>query len=603
MCEFKIKKNKIMYDTAFTGVFSKGNKLIIRYPMYSEDLSFSFYANKKPFVLSDSLFSITLKKEDYKGGIAAVTIELNGCDVLPYAYVLSKGDMPVADPYTKELTEEGSEYFNRIVPLKCHKSQGSTIKVKDLVTYCIHVKGFTASCEALQEKAGTFEGIIQKLDYLKKLSVNCIELMPAYEFKSQEDEPGVRTIDFAMKHCFDTERKETKSVNYWGYKPGFYMAPKAAYAGGESASESFMKLSNALHKARMKLVMQLYFPESVPISYIREVLHFYVLYYGVDGFHIYGNSNVPELFAGDAILQNTILILNDFSKERYYSLTGKDPLLKERIAILNLEDRNTLRRVLKSDAGSLQDYIAFCRTPVIDYPRSVYITSHDGFTMHDLVTYNRKHNEANGELNRDGEDYNCSWNCGEEGETEDMHVNYLRMKQIHNIQKMLLMNRGMLYLMMGDEVRRSQKGNNNPYCQDNAISYFDWNFGKIQSDTLKEFIRLMKLRTSLKLWNADEDYALFNAIDKTNPDLSFHSKRSFCIGSGDEYSIGMLYSDAGNTVLVAYNFGWKSAQISLPSLIKAGHFRFAGGIHRDGAMMKDQTLVLRPRSSCILIYD
>ena len=248
---------------------------------------------------------------------------------------------------------------------------------------------------------------------------------------------------------------------------------------------------------------------SVVRRLIVDCMHFWVQAMHVDGFRFDLASVLSRDSAGsplseppllweiesDPILAGTKIIAEPWDAAGLYQLGS---FIGNRWAVWNDQFRDDVRRFVKGDPGMIQKLAA----RIVGSPdivpageqlvgRSInYVTCHDGFTLHDLVSYDRKHNEANGEANRDGTDDNHSWNCGVEGDTDDPLVLSMRERQAKNLLTILLCSQGTPMLLMGDEIWRTQHGNNNAYCQDNASSWFDWNGLERQSDMLR-FVRLM----------------------------------------------------------------------------------------------------------------
>ena len=196
-----------------------------------------------------------------------------------------------------------------------------------------------------------------------------------------------------------------------------------------------------------------------------------------------------------------------------------------------------------------------------------FITCHDGFTLNDLVSYNEKHNEANGEDNRDGSNDNCSWNCGEEGSTANTEVEALRLRQIKNFWTILLLAQGTPMILMGDEIRRSQQGNNNGYCQNNELNWFNWEATKTNSDLLCFVKGLIKFIQSLEIFQQERILSLHT--NQNFPYIIWHGKE---LGQPDwsEYSHSLAFTLhhplAHELIHVILNAYWQPLTFQLPSL-------------------------------------
>ena len=205
-----------------------------------------------------------------------------------------------------------------------------------------------------------------------------------------------------------------------------------------------------------------------------------------------------------------------------------------------------------------------------------FITAHDGFTLYDLVSYNSKHNEANGENNQDGVNDNLSWNCGVEGETDDRRVQDLRQRQIKNFATLLLISQGVPMLVMGDEVGRSQQGNNNAYCQDNEISWFDWDLPRKNADLLRFWQMLLARRRHFKELLRPRFFT--GAINERGlPDITWHGTQLNAPGWQDPEARALAFTLAGfggdPDIHVMMNMYWESLEFQLPSLPGYGWYR------------------------------
>ena len=398
------------------------------------------------------------------------------------------------------------------------------IPLERLFLYEVHVKGFTAHPSSKVAKPGTYLGFVEKIPYLKDLGVNAVELLPVHErydddfllSKGLTNYWGYNTIGFfapessyssrSSPACQVTEFKTlVRELHAAGIEvildvvfnhtgEGNELGPTISFRGIDNQTyyaltgtrehpyRSYMNFTgcgNTLDISAapvIRLVMD-------SLRYWAEVMH-------VDGFRFDLASVLGREKAGfertsgffdtvsqDPALQRVKLIAEPWDIDTYQ--LGNFPV---DWCEWNGRFRDTARRFLKGDRGMVRDLgWRFTGSADIygDDGRSAYnsinfITCHDGFTLHDLFSYNGKHNEANGEGNRDGTEENASWNCGMEGETTDPGIISVRMKLAKNAMCMLLLASGTPMILGGDEMLRSQGGNNNAYCQDNAISWFDW---------------------------------------------------------------------------------------------------------------------------------
>jgi isoamylase len=398
--------------------------------------------------------------------------------------------------------------------------------MSETIIYEMHVGGFTRAPSAKVRQPGTFDGLVEKIPYLKSLGITAVELLPVFQF----DDAEARVVDGRPLR------------NYWGYSTVAYFAPHPGYCvEPESGSHlrDFRDMVKALHRAGIEVILDVVFnhtdegnhqgpvfsfkglgntiyyylsPEdrqyyydfsgcgntlncNHPIveKFVLDCLRFWVRDMHVDGFRFdeasvlsRGQDGRPLPFPPvlwhvelDDVLAETKVIAEAWDAAGLYQV-GHFP--GYRWAEWNGRYRDAMRRFVRGDAGIVGDvagrlsgsadlYESRRHQPVNSIN---FIVAHDGFTLNDLVSYNQKHNKANGEGGSDGIDDNLSWNCGVEGPSSDAAIERLRDQQVKNFAALLLLSQGVPMFVMGDEVRRSQSGNNNAYCQDNELGWFDW---------------------------------------------------------------------------------------------------------------------------------
>jgi glycogen operon protein len=393
----------------------------------------------------------------------------------------------------------------------------------ETVIYELHVRGFTChpSSAVPSAKSGTYAGLIEKIPYLKDLGVTAVELLPVFQFDPQ-DAPegrvnywGYQPVSFFAPHHAYSSRKEplgvldefrdmVKALHRAGIEvildvvfnhttEGGQGGPTLCYRGlandfyyilekDKSRYADYTGCGNTLN-ANQPIVRRL----------IQDSLRYWVTQMHVDGFRFDLASilsrdeagralpNPPVLWdiESDPLLAGTKLIAEAWDAAGLYQVGS---FVGDTWQEWNGRFRDDVRRFLKGENGSVSRVASrLLGSPDIygreerEAEQSVnFVTCHDGFTLNDLVSYNQKHNEANGENNRDGSDDNLSWNCGAEGPTNDPAIEELRDRQVKNFFALELLSAGTPMLLMGDEVRRTQRGNNNAYCQDSDISWFDW---------------------------------------------------------------------------------------------------------------------------------
>lgn len=535
--------------------------------------SLLFYQKGSPQVVKE----IPLPRKDRVGNVSSILIQ--GLDAGKYEYNYYIDGQVVQDPYARALTgrsvfgvqEEscgGHEVRCRLYENLADIPETIYIPYQDMILYKLHVRGYTSQRNSRAKDKGTFSGLVQKIPYLKELGITSIELMPAYDF--EECTVSAPAVGQNQIRCLD--EKETVRLNFWGYTGGFYFAPKAAYCAGDDPAAEFRAMAAALHEAGMELLMELYFDNGTDPIFIIDVLRFWKLTYGVDGFHLLGEIPI-EIVARDALLWDTKLLYHGFDTDSIYS--GKK-LKRKMLAEYNLSYMETMRRFLKGDEDQVSGVIRHIKHNPTAHGVINYMTSQDGFTLNDLVSYDYRHNEDNQEHNRDGSAYNYSWNCGAEGSTRKLSVLELRRKQMQNSILFMVLSQGVPMIYSGDEIANSQNGNNNAYCQDNQIGWIEWSRSKRSEEMLAFTKAAIAFRKAHRVLHAahqvrDTDYRSFGV-----PEISFHSQRAWVPNlESSSRQLGIMYcgayagelKDAANDYLyLAYNMHWEEQEFALPKI-------------------------------------
>lgn len=495
-----------------------------------------------------------------------------------------------------------------------------SIPMEDLIIYELHVRGFTMDESSGVKHHGTFEGLREKIPYLKELGVNAVELMPIFEFDEMRD---VRLID------------ENELIDFWGYNPVSFFAPNTSYCSSMEYNREGLELKTLikdLHDNGIEVILDVVFNHTAegnefgpcfsfkgfdnniyymltpdghyynfsgcgntlncnhPVvrDMILECLRYWVIEYRVDGFRfdlasILGRNDDGTLLsqppllrslAFDSILGNVKLIAEAWDAGGLYQV-GSFPSWK-RWAEWNGRYRDDMRRFLKGD-----DFLAQTAAARITGSPDLYdpayrggnasinfLTCHDGFTLYDLYSYNQKHNEANGWGNTDGADDNNSWNCGVEGETDDPAILALRKRLMKNACAVLLCSRGTPMFFSGDEFADTRYGNNNPYCQDNLISWLDWSLLKKNKDLFDFFQYMIQFRKDHPVIRKDLEPSYLGV-----PAMSTHGptpdETNF---SGDSHVVCVRFAGYNEAtqkedlVYLAVNSGWFPVTLTLPEL-------------------------------------
>ncbi|MBD2101930.1 glycogen debranching protein GlgX [Leptolyngbya sp. FACHB-261] len=487
------------------------------------------------------------------------------------------------------------------------------------VIYELHVDAFTRhpNSGVTPEKRGTYAGLIEKIPYLQQLGVTAVELLPIHEFDEQDAPPGLKnywgysTIGFFAPHQGYSSRPEPM-----GAMDEFRDLVKALHRAGIEVilDVVFNHTAESDHKGptlsfRGLANQAYYILEPDPTYYsnysgcgntlkanhpmasrmIVDSLHYWVSEMHVDGFrfdlasvlsrdemgHPIPNPPVLWVIETSPILAGTKVIAEAWDAAGLYQVGGWFVGTADRFAEWNGPYRDEVRSFIKGDTGTikrLSDRILGSPDlyPRLDYEpsRSInFVTCHDGFTLNDLVSYNVKHNEANREDNRDGSNDNHSWNCGVEGPTDDPEIDALRLRQIKNCFTILLCSQGTPMLSMGDEVRRTQLGNNNTYCQGNELSWFDWSATERQAGLLRFVQGLIRFTQSLEIFRQEslltvtygshEPHIVWHGVKLGEPDWSANSH---------SVAFSLRHPQQEEHLHIILNAHWQSLKFELPLL-------------------------------------
>lgn len=487
------------------------------------------------------------------------------------------------------------------------------------VIYELHVGGFTSHPNSGLDpkKRGTYAGLIDRIPYLKSLGITAVELLPVQQFDAQ-DVPlnypvlsnywGYSPLGFFAPHqAYSSQSDPLRGVDEFRdmvkqlHRAGIEVILDVVFNHTAEGNDHGPTLSFRGLENRSYYILQEDLSQYADFSgcgntfntnhaigryLILDCLRYWVSEMHVDGFRFdlasvmsrdeSGNplNNPPILWAieSDPMLAGTKLIAEAWDAAGLYQVGS---FIGDRFAEWNGKFRDDVRRFIRGDEGTIPALAArilgspdVYLDPSREPNRSIhFITCHDGFTLNDLVSYSNKHNEANGEENRDGMSENFSWNCGLEGITSDPDVNRLRLQQIKNYFTILLLSQGTPMILMGDEIRRTQFGNNNAYCQNNASSWFDWSAVSEQEKLLRfvtgliQFIQTCSLFKQEKLLSTTiqnkHPYIVWHGIHLHDPDWSHPS-----------HSLAFTLHDAktGSHLHVMLNAYWEPLMFDLPEI-------------------------------------
>lgn len=434
----------------------------------------------------------------------------------------------------------------------------------EMILYKLHVRGYTKQAKISPKKRGTFSGLIEMIPYLEELGINAVELMPAYDFMEVLPSDGKKEL---------VSTKKDEKVNFWGYVPGFYFAPKRTYCATSQPEIEFGEMIKSFHRAGIECIMEFYFPREMNPLVVLRALQFWKLHYHVDGFHLIGEGVPINLLLNDGVLSHTKLILNHVPVGE---IPEKRKLNGKYLAESQAGFMQDMRRYLKSDEETVQGAANRIRENYDTHAVIHYMACQDGFTLADAVSYNYKHNEENGEDNKDGTSYNFSWNCGAEGPSRKASIRQMRERQMRNAFLMLLLSQGVPMIYGGDEIANSQEGNNNAYCQDNPIGWIDWKSLK-KNEKLLSFVKeAIAFRKEHPVLHQPKALKGVDYLTRGFPDISFHGERAwYCSSENTSRLLGVLYcgyyakktdGTPDEHMYVAYNFHWENRTIALPNL-------------------------------------
>ncbi len=601
-----MSSGKVNYVLSPLGVFddkqgrSKG--IQIRYASEKENCGIILYDRKSGKEMGRYAF----EKVPQDNRIYELFIE--GVSLNKIAYQFYEENKPVIDK--KALMFAGEDAFGCIKGYSEFRSisldreydwEGDyypRLNYTESIGYCLHVRGFTKHKSSKVKAKGTFRGVVEKLPYLKELGITTLELQPAYEF-----------IESALTSREEMVGEKAPKINYWGYKEAFYYVPKRAYAYGKDSSVEFKDMVKAIHANKMEVIMQFYFPDNFSRMEIIPVLRYWHQEYHVDGFHIKGNALPLQDIVQDPYLNNAKVWCADPNLVEHLANTENG---YKRLGVYHDEYMCKLRGFLKSDEDMLEPAVRCMMRNPSGYGVINYLSNYYGFTMADMVCFQEKHNWENGEENRDGSDYNCTWNCGVEGNTRKKHVLTLRKRQLYNAFALLFLSQGMPLLFMGDEFANSQNGNNNPYCQDNIVTWLDWK-GLEKNVQLFHYVKqLIQLRKDCRVFANESEYTMTDYLSLGTPDLSYHDEEAWKYSlQGKQNSIGIMIN--GNYVkdcegtfwYIALNTHWEEEKFAFPDVGEGLSWELCfstGSLSQnlvDSITTKNNFALVEPRCICI----
>lgn len=444
----------------------------------------------------------------------------------------------------------------------------------EIVIYELHVRGFTWDPSSGAKAPGTYLGVIEKIPYLQELGITAVELMPVTQFDENDTvftNPltgerlknfwGYNPVSFFALNtgyaanpdrAVDEFRTMVKALHKAGIEVYLDMVYNHTGEGGyQGTTSSFRGLDNTIYYLLDQNHEYLNFSgcgntmncnHPIVRSLIKESLRYWVTEMHVDGFrfdlasilgrdsqgHVLANPPMIDIINEDPVLRDIKLIAEAWDAGGLYQVGSfsTDPRwaewngrFRDDVRAFMIGAENTVTRLATRIAGSSDLYQGSGRGPLSSIN---FVTSHDGFTLFDLVSYNDKRNLGNGEDNRDGERHNLSWNSGREGETADPVILRLRIRRIKTFAALLLLSQGVPMILAGDEFGRSQQGNNNAWCQDNPTSWLDWSLLRTNAELFRFFRSCIALRRKHRAFRRSDFFPGKDVADGDPPEISWH---------------------------------------------------------------------------------
>ncbi|OON95285.1 MAG: hypothetical protein ATN36_08725 [Epulopiscium sp. Nele67-Bin005] len=589
------------------------------------------------------VFTHNLTREDNAiGNIFCIKIE--GVEEgFYYTFTVERNEKEVSilDPYAYEATKEDGIFYNKIVTSSPNPTKKPNIPWDEMIIYEMHIGHFTKHPSSNVQHPATLQGIIEKLDYLKELGITTIELLPVYYWN---------------RNTIINRHPKTGELltDVWGYNPISFFIFDPVYAMNETNSrQEFKDFVNTVHEHGMEVILDVvynhtgeggdkdtcfnfkaladrtyyrYYDETwyancsgtgntlnTSHHVVQEMtiasLRYWAIDMGVDGFRFDlasilgqgedGNWTYHSLLKRikeDGVLSHVKLITESWDAKGQYDV-GKMPAPYHEWSDVF---RDCMRRFMKGDKGVIHS-VTKCimgRELVFDHEEMKslpihYMTAHDGFTLYDLVSYNEKHNEENGEQNRDGHSHNISWNSGFEGENNDLYIKEFRERRMKTFLSMLFLSKGVPMLLMGDEVARTQKGNNNAFCQDSELVWFDWERAEEYSEMYRFTQKLISLRKHIPWLTTPSNVAPnWHGVKLYSPDWNYHSR-----------SLAWSLNEGECQIYFVVNNYWETLRFELPHSINKWKV-YINTAHSENVVERDITndhYTVPPFTFCVLI--
>lgn len=572
----------------------------------------------------ECIAEIVVPREFSKGNLRAVQVE--GLHLAEYDYNFWIDGEVKTDPYARRIV--GRERWGDVSrrqngTLRCRYEEHRfswrgdceiEIPRKDMVLYKLNVRGFTKGLPEKIPDRGTFRALTKKLSYLKALGITSVELMPVYEFEEvilQEVKELPEYKRWKSKKKDKIQKPKLKpeyKINCWGYGEGLYFAPKASYAASDAPDTELKECILQMHKKGMECILEMDFTNAVSKEQALDILKYWVREFHVDGFHLQGDGIAMDLLLEDPYLGRTKF----FYREMYEHMISEEEAAYPRAFLDSDEFLYPCRKLASGVNGDIWELADQMKKQNARLGYINYAADNNGFTLKDLFTYGQKHNEANGEDNLDGPVWNCSINCGVEGETSSRNVQKIRDRRMKNTAAMLFLAQGVPMLMAGDEDCNSQGGNNNAYCQDNEIGWKEWHLSKHAKEFLKYIKRLIEFRKAHEILRMERPMQLADTKSCGCPDLSYHEEAAwiapkffnrgalgilYCgryAGESEDVYLGFNFSDLHKNLAIPKQKGTRKWYLYMDTAVKSAFLP-------EPEELKEASYLLEAQSVCIIV--
>lgn len=552
-------------------------------------------------------------------------MNVTGFDIRRFDYGYELNGKPLKDVYAKIINRSGSfgdtnvsyTYSVYTDTFNWDNDKNPAYDFSDMIIYRLHTRGFTMHKSSKVKNKGTFKGITEKIPYFKKMGITTVELMPAYEFEERfsREEDSSENIKNGVNVYNRTANRAADKLNFFGYGKAHFFAPKSTFAvkGGNSAVNEFKEMVKALHANGIELIMEFYFPKKTNPQLVTDCIRYWVMEYHIDGVKVNLDIANVDMLKSDPILWDTKII-----GDRWDIIVGCDEYNprygeKRHIGVCHEGFMVTARRFIKSDEDQVYNMVTRMKDNNEAGAIINYLGNHNSFTLMDTVSFERKHNEANGEGNSDGSDYNYSWNCGVEGATKKRKIIELRKKQIKNAIALLFLSQGTPMIFSGDEMGQTRMGNNNPYCQDNDLSYINWNKTKPGAEIFDFVIKMIQYRKAHKILHMEKEMKMVDYRSVGYPDLSLHGTLPWRIDYNHvNRTFAMLYNEKytgtdGGMIFIACNMYWENQEFNIPLGDRLYTWKIdivtENVLNEEVKIINNRTLVVPPRSIVVLSLE